>query len=73
MGLRSLRRGFESLRARFTEFGRYNGLRVLWGTGVRGMKRGELIELMQTLDDAWNKQDWPVFRKRHADEFRQTI
>ena len=30
------------------------------------MKREELLELMQTLDDAWNKQDWPVFRKRHA-------
>src|SRR2546425_9241096 len=29
-----------------------------------GMKREELLELMQTLDDAWNKQDWPVFRKR---------
>ena len=32
------------------------------------MKREELIELMQTLDDAWNKQDWPVFRKRHAED-----
>src|SRR6266581_2446132 len=31
-----------------------------------GMKRHELLELMQTLDDAWNKQDWPVFRQRHA-------
>ena len=30
------------------------------------MKRDELLELMQTLDDAWNKQDWPVFRQRHA-------
>src|SRR5437899_12609432 len=30
------------------------------------MKREELLELMQTLDDAWNKQDWLVFRKRHA-------
>src|SRR5881628_2626062 len=31
-----------------------------------GMKRDELLELMQTLDDAWNKQDWQVFRQRHA-------
>src|SRR5213083_1394763 len=30
------------------------------------MKRDELLELMQTLDDAWNKQDWQVFRQRHA-------
>ncbi len=32
------------------------------------MKREEIIELMTTLDDAWNKQDWPVFRKRHAED-----
>src|SRR5439155_17930247 len=32
------------------------------------MKRDELLELMQTLDDAWNKQDWQVFRQRHAAE-----
>src|SRR5512137_2039978 len=24
-------------------------------------------ELMVTLDDAWNKQDWETFRKRHAE------
>ena len=24
------------------------------------------LELMKTLDDAWNGQDWKVFRKRHA-------
>lgn len=24
------------------------------------------LELMQTLDDAWNNQDWETFRKRHA-------
>lgn len=24
-------------------------------------------ELMKTLDDAWNSQDWETFRKRHAD------
>jgi ketosteroid isomerase-like protein len=23
------------------------------------------MELMQTLDDAWNKQDWDTFEKRH--------
>src|SRR5436309_14349344 len=33
-----------------------------------GMKRDELLELMQTLDDAWNKQDWQVFRQRHAED-----
>jgi len=26
------------------------------------------LELMRTLDDAWNSQDWEVFRKRHADD-----
>ena len=25
------------------------------------------LELMKTLDDAWNAQDWEVFRKRHAE------
>ena len=24
------------------------------------------MELMQTLDDAWNAQDWDTFDKRHA-------
>src|SRR5689334_14830238 len=24
------------------------------------------LELMKTLDDAWNAQDWDVFRKRHS-------
>src|SRR5947208_517295 len=27
----------------------------------------ENLELMRTLDDAWNSQDWEVFRKRHAE------
>jgi ketosteroid isomerase-like protein len=27
----------------------------------------ENLELMKTLDDAWNSQDWEVFRKRHAE------
>ncbi len=26
------------------------------------------IELMQKLDDAWNKQDWEVFRKRQSQD-----
>jgi len=24
------------------------------------------MELMQTLDDAWNNQDWDTFEKRHT-------
>jgi hypothetical protein len=32
------------------------------------VERKELTELMLTLDDAWNKQDWPVFRKRHSED-----
>ena len=28
----------------------------------------ENMRLMQTLDDAWNSQDWAVFEKRHAKE-----
>jgi hypothetical protein len=26
------------------------------------------LELMRTLDDAWNGQDWETFEKRHAKE-----
>ena len=26
----------------------------------------ENMQLMQTLDDAWNSQDWVTFEKRHA-------
>ena len=26
------------------------------------------LELMKTLDDAWNAQDWEVFKKRHAQD-----
>ena len=29
------------------------------------MSADENIELMQTLDDAWNSQDWDTFDKRH--------
>ncbi len=25
------------------------------------------LELMRTLDDAWNSQDWETFKKRHAE------
>ncbi len=28
----------------------------------------ENLELMRTLDDAWNSQDWEVFKKRHAED-----
>lgn len=28
-------------------------------------KEKENMELMQTLDDAWNNQDWDTFEKRH--------
>lgn len=28
----------------------------------------ENIRLMQTLDDAWNNQDWETFSQRHADD-----
>ena len=30
------------------------------------MSAKENMQLMQTLDDAWNSQDWDVFKKRHA-------
>lgn len=29
------------------------------------MTEEENMQLMQTLDDAWNDQDWETFRKRH--------
>ena len=28
----------------------------------------ENIQLMKTLDDAWNSQDWDTFSKRHTDD-----
>ena len=28
----------------------------------------ENLQLMKTLDDAWNSQDWEVFKKRHAED-----
>lgn len=30
------------------------------------MVQQDLAELMRTLDNAWNSQDWETFRKRHA-------
>lgn len=35
------------------------------GTGTREARN---MELMQTLDDAWNAQDMTVFRQRHRDD-----
>ncbi len=32
------------------------------------MQPEKLKGLMTTLDDAWNKQDWPVFRQRHSED-----
>jgi len=31
------------------------------------MSVDENLSLMKTLDDAWNTQDWEIFRKRHAE------
>ena len=28
----------------------------------------ENLELMRTLDNAWNSQDWDVFKKRHSED-----
>ena len=28
----------------------------------------ENLELMKTLDDAWNSRDWEVFKKRHSED-----
>lgn len=33
---------------------------------VNLMNPEQLMELMQTLDDSWNAQDWKTFSKRHA-------
>ncbi len=30
------------------------------------MAAGDNVDLMTTLDDAWNRRDWETFRKRHA-------
>jgi len=32
------------------------------------MSAEENLQLMKTLDDAWNAQDWETFNKRHAEE-----
>jgi len=43
-----------------------------WGTGGKEVKRQELLELMTTLDDAWNAGPasplWETFRKRHTED-----
>ncbi len=31
------------------------------------MSTNKNLELMQTLDDAWNNQEWETFKKRHAE------
>jgi hypothetical protein len=31
------------------------------------MNSEENMQLMKTLDDAWNNQDWYTFEERHAD------
>lgn len=36
------------------------------------MAQENLAELMKTLDDAWNSQDWEIFRKRHAKDVKVT-
>ena len=35
--------------------------------GGVGLTVEENLRLMKTLDDAWNKQDWETFMKRHAE------
>ncbi len=35
--------------------------------GKEGQTVERNLELMRTLDDAWNSQDWAVFKKRHAE------
>ncbi len=34
---------------------------------VGTLKKSSNFELMKTLDDAWNSQDWATFRKRHSE------
>jgi predicted ester cyclase len=34
---------------------------------VKNMVQQDNLQLMKTLDDAWNSQDWETFKKRHAD------
>jgi len=36
------------------------------------MSAEENMELMQTLDDAWNAQDWDTFDSRHAPDVKVT-
>ncbi len=34
---------------------------------MKSMKKSDNLELMKTLDDAWNSQEWETFKKRHAE------
>ena len=34
------------------------------------MSAEENLQRMKTLDDAWNAQNWEVFRKRHSTDTR---
>ena len=31
------------------------------------------LELMRTLDDSWNAQDWDTFEKRHYHRYRRIL
>src|SRR5207302_10692138 len=39
---------------------------VTWSLGGVGPTVEDILRLMKTLNDAWNKQDWETFMKRHA-------
>jgi predicted ester cyclase len=39
-------------------------------TSPRKVGEDENLRLMQTLDDAWNSQDWGTFGKRHAENVK---
>ena len=48
------------LRARFRSIPREDG------HGGAPMSGEDNLQRMKTLDDAWNTQNWEVFRKRHS-------
>ena len=37
------------------------------------MVQQDNLQLMKTLDDAWNSQDWETFKKRHADNVAELL
>jgi hypothetical protein len=41
---------------------------ISYKAGEETMSVEENLKLMKTLDDAWNSQDWAVFKKRHAEK-----